>query len=112
MDYTISVVPLGGGEQDYQITIRGATFIPRPGEYIVVREVEMDAEGIVSAFKVRYAVTYANRAGAADGEATADNAVIEAEPIFHHHQTATHRRNVEMYRGRGKAVEEFPESGY
>jgi len=48
--YTISVVPPGGGEQDYQFTVRGAAFIPRPGEYVVVGEAEMDTKGVIRAF--------------------------------------------------------------
>ncbi len=111
MKYTVCVVPPGGGEQDYQITIRDASFIPRPGEYIIVRERNTDEAGKVSAFKVRYAVTYAQQTHV-EGSAREDEVVVEAEPIIHPHQTSSHSQSVEMYRGRGKAVEEFPESGY
>jgi hypothetical protein len=112
MDYTIAVVPPGGGETDYSITIRGAPFIPRPGEYVIVvaADTSDEDEGPFSAFKVRYATTYAKAEG--DGAARLDGVTVEAEPIFHPFQTARHRRNVEMYEARGRAVESYPESGY
>jgi len=107
MEFNVSVVPPGGGEQDYMITIRGAHYVPRPGEYIVVSQSEMDEEGIVSAFKVRYAITHADPVPGSDVH-SARELWIEAEPIFHGHQSKSHRELCERY----NVTEWFPASGY
>ncbi len=49
MKYDLAIVPPGGGETDYWVTIDNATYIPRVGEYIILRD---DAETGVRAFRV------------------------------------------------------------
>lgn len=109
-EFAILVVPPGGGETDYQIMVRGdGAHVPRPGEYIVVNErTSTPTEGVVAAFKVRYATTVVEVEGQDEGWTTFVGVSVEAEPVFHHAQSESHRKVCERY----DVTEHYPPSGY
>lgn len=109
-EFAILVVPPGGGETDYQIMVKGnGVQVPRPGEYIVVNERPVSpTEGVVAAFKVRYATTHVDVEGQEDGSTKLVGVNVEAEPVFHHAQSESHRKLCERYH----VSEHYPESGY
>ncbi|HST26180.1 MAG TPA: hypothetical protein VLJ76_09320 [Gaiellaceae bacterium] len=113
MDYTLVVVPPGGGDSEYSLLIRDASFIPRAGDYVTVTE-EVDNPrpgGLASAFKVRYASVVATVTGE-PGVATAGNTYVEVEPVRSAFQTDDHRQMIEDLEARGLTVESYPDSGF
>jgi beta-galactosidase/beta-glucuronidase len=107
MKYELSLVPPGGGEQNYCVTINNATHIPRVGDYIKL--IESEVRG-VQAYRVLYVTSEA--VFTQDGQYREDSIVVQAEFIPHHNQSESHARSIEMYKARGKVAEEYPVSGY
>lgn len=107
MDYDLVIVPPGGGEADFWRTVRAASHIPIVGEYI--QEVEDDGRGKM--YRVNLVRTDLRATPAEDGW-TATGIVVLAEPVEFSHQSASHERVVEMYKGRRKPLDEYPETGY
>jgi hypothetical protein len=110
MDFQVSVVPPGGGEQEHEFIVRGVTYIPGPGEYIILRDPVGYGTPRVQAFKARQAITYANHhPDRAEGEFLADPfPVVEAEPVIHPRQNEQHRKLVEHL----GVTEEYGATGY
>jgi hypothetical protein len=107
MKYELSLVPPGGGERDYAVTINNATHIPSVGEYINL--IEPESPG-VRAYRVLYVTTEA--LSTQDGEYQEASVVVQAEFVPHHNQSEAHGRNIEMYKARGEVAKEYPVSGY
>jgi hypothetical protein len=112
--YEIVVVPPGGGEADFTLVVEQADHTPSAGEYLITTDPK---EAGVSAFKVRYVTTGLKYVS--EGHTIQEAVGVQAEVISHPHQSATHKRMVEMYTGRpknrpggGKNPEAYPESGY
>lgn len=101
MNFTLNIVPPGGGEADHQQRLSGKV-IPRPGEYIMVA----DVEGGYSAYEVRQ-VDYFY-----DDNGQSSEVVVEAEFIEHPSQSEAHKKSIEAYKARGKIAKVYPESGY
>ncbi len=104
----IDLVPLGGGEADYTVTIHNATYIPRVGEYISLIG---DEAGRRSVFCVLYVIAQAVRLSK-EGEYKEEAPVVQAEFVRHPYQSNAHARSIEMYASRGKLIHDYPESGY
>ncbi len=107
MKYELSLVPPGGGEQDYCVTINNAAHIPCVGEYIILRDSE---EQGIRAYRVLYVTSGAVHIQ--NGEHREESVVVQAEFIPHHNQSESHARSIEMYKARGKVAKEYPVSGY
>jgi hypothetical protein len=107
MKYKLSLVPPGGGEQNYPVTINNATHIPRVGEYITLTDSE---ESGLRAYRVLYVTSEA--LSAQDGQYREESIVVQAEFVSHQGQSESHARNIEMYAARGNAAKEYPVSGY
>ena len=107
MKYDLVFVPPGGGEADYQATINNATYIPRVGEYIILRN---EAERGIRAFRVLYVTSGA--VSLQEGEYQEEPPVVQAEFIRHSHQSEEHGASIKMYEARGKKVDAYPVSGY
>jgi hypothetical protein len=101
------IVPPGGGEADYWRRVTAASHIPTVGEYI--QEVENDGRGKM--YRVNLVRTDLRATPAEDGW-TATGVVVLAEPVQFSKQSARHERMVDMYKQRGKPLEEYPETGY
>ncbi|HVB13772.1 MAG TPA: hypothetical protein VNH38_03320 [Candidatus Dormibacteraeota bacterium] len=112
MNYNIVIVPPGGGEVDFGQEVKGATHVPRPGEYVVISVVEGDerARG-AEAYKVRYAVTHLTRRQSDHPEFV--YATVEVEPVRHAMQSKDHADMCKRYDGHwGHPTEDYPTSGY
>ncbi|HJT55897.1 MAG TPA: hypothetical protein VJ761_05345 [Ktedonobacteraceae bacterium] len=109
MDYTLVLVPPGGGEADYQVDIHNARYIPRVGEYIILPE--ENELGCVRAFRVLY-VTAGFVSANQPGSFQEAPPVVQAEFIRHPYQSKNHAASIAMYERRGKVVADYPESGY
>jgi hypothetical protein len=113
VDYNIVIVPPGGGEVDFTQKIRGATHVPRIGEYIVISVDGGDDAHLqgVEAYQVRYAVSHLSRKGW--GETSFVYSTLEVEPVRHAYQSPSHAEVCKMYDGHwGHPTKDFPESGY
>jgi hypothetical protein len=113
MDYNVVIVPPGGGEVDFTQKVKGATHIPRTGEYIVI---SVDSEGDerirgAEAYQVRYAVTHLTRKDWDDPGVL--YTTVEVEPVRHPYQSKSHEQMCKRYDGHwGHPTKDFPESGY
>ncbi len=108
MKYELVIVPPGGGEADYTVTIHDAIYIPRAGEYI---SLVGDEAGRRSVFRVLYVTAQAVRLER-QGEYKEEAPVVQAEFVRHPYQSDAHARSIEMYTSRGKPIHDYPESGY
>lgn len=108
MEYEIAVVPPGGGEADYTTVVKNATFIPRVGEYIMLRE--GNGEGL-QVFRVLY-VTYSAVSTGKEGEYQEEPPSVQAEFVWHPYQSKAHAATVERYEAAGVPVHKYPASGY
>jgi hypothetical protein len=113
MDYNVVIVPPGGGEVDFTQKVRGATHIPRIGEYVVISVDggdDADLQG-AEAYLVRYAVTHLTRKGWNDPSFL--YATVEVEPVRHGYQSKSHEQMCKRYDGHwGHPTQDYPESGY
>jgi hypothetical protein len=112
MDYKIVIVPPGGGEADFTQDVKGAEFVPRAGEYVVIAvdSNEEETRG-VEAYLVRYPVTNLTRKDW--GDAGIFGTTVEVEPVRHPYQSKRHGKMCERYDGHwGHPTKDYPESGY
>lgn len=107
MKYILTLVPPGGGEADYEVTIDNTEALPRVGEYVILN---MKEERGIRAFRVLFVTS--NAIHIQNGQYQAEPSVVQAEFIRHPHQSDAHSRSIEMYEARGKRSGEYPISGY
>lgn len=108
MKYELVVVPPGGGEADYTVTIHDAIYIPRVGDYI---SLVGDQSGRRSVFRVLYVTAQAVRLPQ-EGNYKEEPPVVQVEFVQHPYQSDAHAESIKMYTSRGEPIHDYPESGY
>lgn len=106
MKFTLSIVPPGGGEQDYALELE-SDHIPQPGEYVFVP----DDETGVAVFLVRHVENHFLREQKSDTLPIRE-VVVESEFVSHPLQSDGHAKSLRRYALKGKIAKEYPESGY
>jgi hypothetical protein len=106
--YNISLVPPGGGEQEYIAVVEGER-VPQLGEYIIL---EQRHEPGAHAFRVIYITTSLKELEGHGGHYAEDEIWVQAEFVEHPLAAPSHKQTIEEFAARGLKVPTYPESGY
>jgi len=107
MKVTLSFVPPGGGETDYEVECE-VPFLPREGDYLTLRS---SSDAMTSDFIVRR-IRWHIRASEDDETASVETIVVEAEFALGPLSSDNHKASCSMYEGRGKPPNHFEDSVY